>query len=99
MILLYVLFATYAIAVNVYSIMLLISLKNDYSEDEKPTQGDSKLLLSALLGGAIGIYVTMFITRFKLKDMTLMLLLPVIAVFNVWLTVTAFRSGLTLIAV
>lgn len=99
MILLYVLFATYAVAVNVYSVMLLISLKNDYSEDEKTTQGDSKLLLSALLGGAIGIYVTMFITRFKLKDMTLMILLPVIAVFNVWLTVTAFRSGLTLIAV
>lgn len=100
MILLYILFATYIIAVNVYSVMLLLSIKNDVTSDEvKPSAGDGKLLLSAMLGGAIGIYVTMFITRFKLKDITLMILLPVIAVFNVWFTITAFRSGLTFITV
>lgn len=100
MILLYIVFAAYIIAVNVYSVMLLLSLKNDLNADEsKPMAGDGKLILSALLGGALGIYVAMFITRFKLKDMALMILLPVIAVFNVWLCVVAFRSGLTFIAV
>ncbi len=100
MILLYIVFAAYIIAVNVYSVMLLLSLKNDVNADEsKPMAGDGKLILSALLGGALGIYVTMFITRYKLKDMALMILLPVIAVFNVWLCVVAFRSGLTFIAV
>ncbi|MGN1104175.1 MAG: hypothetical protein ACI4QI_04790 [Candidatus Coproplasma sp.] len=100
MILLYILFATYLIAVNVYSVMLLISIKNDVTSDEaKPSAGDGKLLLSAMLGGAIGIYVAMFITKFKLKDITLMILLPVIAVFNVWFTLIAFRSGLTFITV
>lgn len=99
MLLLYVIFAAYIVAVNVYSVMLLISLRNEYLTDEsKLNAGDGKLILSALLGGAIGIYVTMFITRFKLKNMALMILLPVIAVLNVWFCVVAFRSGFTFIA-
>lgn len=86
--------------VNVYSVMLLLAQRNEYMSDEsKLNAGDGKLILSALLGGAIGIYVTMFITRFKLKNMLLMILLPVIGVINVWLCVVAFRSGFTFIAV
>lgn len=100
MLLVYIVFGAYIIAVNVYSVMLLLSLRNEYLMDEdKLNAGDGKLLLSALLGGAIGIYVTMFITRFKLKNMLLMILLPVIAVLNVWFCVVAIRSGLTYIAV
>lgn len=80
--------------------MLLLAQRNEYMSDEsKLNAGDGKLILSALLGGAIGIYVTMFITRFKLKNMLLMILLPVIGVINVWLCVVAFRSGFTFIAV
>jgi uncharacterized membrane protein YsdA (DUF1294 family) len=76
--------------------MLLLSLKNDYLSDEgKLNAGDGKLLLAAILGGAIAIYVTMFITKFKTKNMLLMITLPVIAVFNVWFIILAFRSGLT----
>ncbi len=100
MILLYIIFAAYIIAVNVYSVMLLLAQRNEYMSDEsKLNAGDGKLILSALLGGAIGIYVTMFITRFKLKNMLLMILLPVIGVINVWLCVVAFSSGFTFIAV
>lgn len=100
MILLYVIFATYIVAVNVYSIMLLLTQRNEYMLDEsKINSGDGKLILSALLGGAIGIYVTMFITKFKLKNMVLMILLPVIAVLNVWFCVMAFKSGFTFFVV
>lgn len=100
MLLLYIIFGAYIIAVNVYSVMLLLSLKNEALFDEtKKNLGDGKLLLSAILGGAIGIYVTMFITRFKLKNMLLMILLPVIAVLNVWFCVLAFRSGFTFLVV
>lgn len=100
MLLLYILFGTYIIAVNVYSVMLLLSIRNETLMDEdKINSGDGKLLLSAILGGAIGIYVTMFITKFKMKNMLLMILLPVIAVINVWCCVAAIRSGLTYIAV
>lgn len=100
MLLLYIAFGAYIIAVNVYSVMLLLTQRNESLMDEdKLNSGDGKLLLSALLGGALGIYITMFITRFKLKNMLLMILLPVIAVINVWFCVAAFRSGLTYVAV
>ena len=100
MLLLYIIIGTYIIAVNVYSVMLLLSLRNESIFDEsKLNTGDGKLLLTALLGGAIGIYVTMFITRFKLKNMLLMIALPVIGVLNVWFFIIAFRSGFTFIQV
>lgn len=97
---LYIILATYIAAVNVYSVMLLLSQRNEFlSDEDKLHSGDGKLLLSALLGGAIGIYVTMFITRFKVKNMFLMIALPVIGVLNVWFFVLAFRSGFTFITV
>lgn len=98
MLLMYIVFTVYIIAINFYSIMLLISQKNEYLIDEsKLNSGDGKLILSALLGGALGIYVTMFITRFKLKNMLFMILMPVIGALNVWFIVLAYRSGFTFI--
>ena len=98
MLLMYIVFTVYIIAINFYSIMLLISQKNEYLTDEsKLNSGDGKLILWALLGGALGIYVTMFITRFKLKNMLFMILMPVIGALNVWFIVLAYRSGFTFI--
>jgi uncharacterized membrane protein YsdA (DUF1294 family) len=94
MLLLYIILIVYILAINFYSILLLISLKKEFmAEDKKLNAGDGKLLLAAVLGGAIGIYVTMFITKFKLRNMLLMIALPVIAVINVWIIILAFRSG------
>lgn len=96
MLLLYIIFTVYILAINSYSVILLLSQRNEYlSDDKKLNSGDGKLLLSALLGGAVGIYVTMFITKFKLKNMLLMVLMPVIGVINVWFFVLAYRSGFT----
>ena len=98
MLLMYIVFTVYIIAINFYSVMLLISQKNEYLIDEsKLNSGDGKLILSALLGGALGIYVTMFITRFKLKNILFMILMPVIGALNVWFIVLAYRSGFTFI--
>ena len=94
MLLMYIIFTVYIIAVNFYSVMLLVAQKNQYLDDEsKLNAGDGKLLLAALMGGAVGIYAAMFVTRFKLKNMLFMILMPVIGALNIWFIVIAYRSG------
>lgn len=98
MLLMYIIFSVYILAVNFYSVMLLIAQKNEYLTDEnKLNSGDGKLILAALLGGATGIYVAMFITRFKLRNMLFMILMPVISALNIWFIVLAYRSGFTFV--
>lgn len=96
MVLLYVIFIVYILAINVFAIML-VKAQRDESADENglSKSGDGKLLLTALLGGAIAIYVSMFVMRYRLKNLLLMILLPVIAVLNVYFCIVAFRSGMS----
>ena len=96
MLLLYILLIVYIIAVNIYAIMLIRSKRDEAADlDGKEHRGDGKLILTAILGGATALYVSMFIMRYRTKNLPLMILLPVIAVLNVWFFVLAFRSGLT----
>lgn len=96
MLLLYILLIVYILAVNFYAVMLLKSQRDESGNDEaKMNGGDGKLILTAILGGAIGIYVSMFIMRYRTKNMLLMILMPVIGVINVYLFILAFRSGAT----
>ena len=61
----------------------------------KKTKGnfDWKLLLSGALGGAITIYVCMFIFKYKLNDLLLMVVMPVLAAANGYLWFVLFQSG------
>ncbi len=87
MILLYIIFTVYIIAVNFYAVTLLKSQKDEYGDDEKPV-GDGKIILTA-------IYVSMFVMRYRLKNLLFMILMPVVAVLNIWFFYQAFRSGFT----
>ena len=94
MLILYIVLIVYIAAVNFYAVILLKSQRDDYAGDEaKMKSGDGKLLLTAILGGAIGIYVSMFIMRYRLTNLLLMILLPVIGALNVYFFILAFRSG------
>ena len=96
MLLLYIIFVVYILAVNFYAVMLIKSQRDEYGDDETMKRsGDGKIILTALLGGAISIYVSMFIMRYRTKNLLLMITLPVIGVLNVYLFILAFRSGVS----
>ena len=99
MVLLYIIFAVYILAVNFYAVMLVKTQRDESLDDNGKGKGDGKLILTAILGGAISIYVSMFIMKYRLKNLLLMILLPVIAVLNVYFCVGAFRSGFTFFVV
>ncbi len=110
MIILFVLLIAYIISVNFYAFILVKSLKDNHREGETPTQGVpltqrtdepkkenrhlGKLLATGALGGAITVYVCMFIFKWKRTDLLLMLLMPVLGVLNIYLWILLFRSGL-----
>ena len=60
----------------------------------KPITGiDWKLLLCGALGGAITIYVCMFIFKYKLNNLLLMLVMPIFTAVNGYLWFILFSSG------
>lgn len=96
MLLVYIILIVYILAVNFYAVMLIKSQRDEYGDDETMKRsGDGKIILTALLGGAISIYVSMFIMRYRTKNLLLMITLPVIGVLNVYLFILAFRSGVS----
>lgn len=97
MVLVYVICAVYIIAVNFYSVMLLKTQRDEYSDGDKKGAGDGKLILAAILGGALSIYISMFIMRYRLNNLLFMILMPVIAVINIYFFYVALRSGFPMI--
>jgi uncharacterized membrane protein YsdA (DUF1294 family) len=87
--LLYILAGVYLLAINLYGVLILIFQKNAKSVDEDSNGGitDGRLIFAGLLGGAIGIFVTMFIAKYRLKNIVLMILLPLFIALDVFLIV------------
>ena len=52
-----------------------------------------KLFITGILGGAITIYVCMFILKYKRSELLLMVGMPLLGVLNVYFWVLLFRSG------
>ncbi|MBQ5929735.1 MAG: hypothetical protein IIX02_02985 [Clostridia bacterium] len=59
----------------------------------KPIRSTGKLCAAGALGGAITIYVCMFLFKYRRTDLLLMVLMPLLGVLNVYLWVLLFRSG------
>ena len=96
MVLLYILVIVYIIAVNFYAVMLMRAQKiEEGDEDKSAHRGDGKIILTALMGGALGVYCSMFAMKYRLKNLLFMVLMPVIAVLNVYFFYIAFKSGFT----
>ena len=109
MIILYILFIAYILAVNFYAFTLVKTFQAQDKEEELRRQGEpltrldtsatppqkylGKLLVTGLIGGAIAIYVCMFIYKWKRTDLLLMVVMPLLGVLNVYIWVLLFRSG------
>jgi hypothetical protein len=107
MIILYVLLVAYILAINFYAFMLVKTLRDKDREEEVQRQGMpltqtvptvpqrylGKLLITGALGGAITIYVCMFIFKWRRTELILMILMPLLGVLNIYLWILLFRSG------
>ena len=95
-ILVYVLLITYILAINFYGILMLHYQKKarENGDEENIGISDSKLMLAGLLGGATGIYIFMFIFKYRLKSLFMMVLMPVFIALNVYLVVTLINGGI-----
>lgn len=95
MLLLYIILIVYIFAVNFYSFLLIKGQKDEADDgSQKLKAGDGKLFLSALLGGATAIYISMFLFKFRLKNLFLMITMPVLAALNIYFFFFAFRTGI-----
>ncbi len=87
----------YVIAINVYAFLLVKFQKKQEDECGKEKVRDSKLLITALLGGALGIFVSVFILNYRKHSMFIMVIMPVIAVLNGYIIYLFFTSGINYI--
>jgi len=79
----------YIVAVNVYSLLLTKYQKNARDNDEDSIR-DVRLYVTAFLGGGLGIYLAMFIFKYRLKNFMLMVTMPLLIAAYVYLIVIGF---------
>lgn len=93
-----ILLVVYALAINVYNFILVKAQRDQVSEGQcSNAVNDGKILMIALLGGALGAYVSTFILKYRLKSMFFMVLLPVITVVNAYFIISGFMGNFWLI--
>ena len=92
--LLYIVLIVYVIAINLYGVLMLHFQKKARKDgdEENIAISDTKLLLTGLLGGATGIFVFMFIFKYRLKSLFMMVLMPIFISINVYLLFQVFSG-------
>ena len=100
----------YFLAVNVYGFILINYQKKNRNiikktEEEPPKEldkknstdkniSDGKIFLTGLLGGALGIYLSMFIYKYRLNHFLLMVMMPVFIAISLYLLVCTFSNSI-----
>ena len=92
MLLLYILFAVYIFAIKFYAFRLLKPQREDWEDGKSFQKSDGKLILSAIMGGAIAVYVSMFCMKFRLSNLLFMIVMPLLAVLNVYCFFLGYRG-------
>ena len=81
-VLLFVLVTVYILAVNFYGFRLVRSQYEEGGTEDKLRGEAVRMLLTAALGGAMAQFITMLVLRFRLKNLVLMIALPLFIVLN-----------------
>lgn len=97
LVLIQILVAVYFLAINVYSFLLLRAQKNAECDGDCNKVRDGSIIIAALLGGATGVYVAMFVFKYRLRSLLLMVFMPVLIVFNVYLIIVGFAHNFWII--
>ena len=84
---------TYVLSINVYAFLLIFFQKKQHEENLESTVKDSKLFLTGLLGGAVGIYVAMFVYSYRLQSLFLMIVIPILIVLNAYFLIMGFTGN------
>ena len=104
MIIVYILLIAYLLAVNVYAFLYVKTIKDRELEKQNSTTTTpvsspnsekiiGKLCVTGILGGAITIYICMFLFKYRRNDLLLMVLMPIFGVLNIYTAVLFFRYG------
>lgn len=79
-----------------------ISEKNSNENNAQNSQNEQtkdktvgKLCITGALGGAIALYVSFFVFKYRRNHLLLMVLMPLLGVLNIYIWVLLFRSGFT----
>lgn len=88
MVIFYAAAVTYIVAINIYAVIMLKKQKN---ADNDERRGDGRIILAAALGGALGVYVAMFVMRYRLENLVFMVMMPVLAAVNLCMFYALFR--------
>lgn len=98
-ILYYILICVYVLAINLYGVLMLKFQKKarEEGDEENITISDAKLLTAGLLGGATGIFIFMFIFKYRLKSLVMMVFMPVLIAINIYLIIMALKGNFRLI--
>ena len=98
LVLIQILAGTYFLAINVYSFLLMLSAKRaDEEGDCKRRVRDGSVFVAALLGGAAGVYISMFTLKYRLRSLIFMVTMPVLTILNVYILITCFSNNFWII--
>ena len=71
--------------------------KNKDGDIDSKIITDSKLIVTALMGGAAGIYIAMFLFKYRLRNVLFMVFIPMIIVFNIYMIILIFNANWAII--
>ncbi len=87
----------YYIAINVYGFILILLQRKAHEECSESHVSDGKLFVAGALGGAAGVYIGMFVFKYRLSSLFLMVAMPVLITVNVYILIFGFYNNFWLI--